>query len=383
MATIIEGLTAAQCWTCDRFYGLFFGETIRLETGNPVPKLRRPLGNPDTAERAWLLAADRLRVDYAEAVDYGEAASSGAVMKPSKQVAAEILEQGAGMVSAPVHVMVPNRSSRLDTPDVVCHLKSSAFAQGSLVRGYGEGTLIAGPELAVLQLALKLPLPKLAELVTELCSTYSFALAEVPQLERDDDGLRARPAFRECARSNRPVPVSCLRAMGYFCERAVSSKAGRAMARAVRYAVDGSASPMETALALMLSLPKSEGGYGLSKPQMNRVLTLDGEAGRVRVADLFWPEEGVVVEYDSDAFHTETEKIRSDALRRNQLESQPVTVLTATAGHLSSLAALDELAGQVARALGRNLHRGRLAPASERAALLASLKCRSLEEARE
>lgn len=151
------------------------------------------------------------------------------------------------------------------------------------------------------------------------------------------------------------------------------------MARAVRYAVDGSASPMETALALMLSLPKSEGGYGLPKPQMNRVLPLDAETGRVRVADLFWPEPKVVVEYDSDAFHTEKEKLRRDALRRNQLESQSVTVLTATAGHLSSLAALDELAGQIARALGRSLHRGRLAAASERAALLTSLKRRSIE----
>lgn len=60
MATIVEGLTAAQCWTCDRFYGLFFGETVSLEMGNRIPKLRPPLGNPDTEERAWWLASDRL-----------------------------------------------------------------------------------------------------------------------------------------------------------------------------------------------------------------------------------------------------------------------------------------------------------------------------------
>lgn len=112
---------------------------------------------------------------------------------------------------------------------------------------------------------------------------------------------------------------------------------------------------------------------------MNRVLPLDAETGRVRVADLFWPEAKIAVEYDSDAFHAEKEKLRRDALRRNQLESQSVTVLTATAEHLSSLAALDELAGQIVRALGRSLHRGRLAAAGERAALLASLKQRSIE----
>ena len=193
-------------------------------------------------------------------------------------------------------------------------------------------------------------MPKLAELICELCSTYYYDLAEVPQLSRNEDGLLSRVEVQECARSNRPVPVSCLRAMEWFSAQSASSKAGRAMARAVRYAVDGSASPMETALALMLCLPKTAGGYGLPKPQMNRVLPLDAETGRVRVADLFWPEAKVAVEYDSDAFHAEKEKLRRDALRRNQLESQSVTVLTATAEHLSSLAALDELAGQIARA---------------------------------
>lgn len=379
MATIVEGLTAAQCWTCDRFYGLFFGETVSLEMGNRIPKLRPPLGNPDTEERAWWLASDRLGVVYEETLAYAEAAESGMAFKPSKPVIERVLEQGAGMVDAPIRVMVPNKASRLSAADLTCCLSSTAPAAGSFVRGPGEGLLIAGPELAVLQLALKLPMPKLAELICELCSTYYYDLAEVPQLSRSEDGLLSRVEVQECARSNRPVPVSCLRAMEWFSAQSASSKAGRAMARAVRYAVDGSASPMETALALMLCLPKTAGGYGLPKPQMNRVLPLDAETGRVRVADLFWPEAKIAVEYDSDAFHAEKEKLRRDALRRNQLESQSVTVLTATAEHLSSLAALDELAGQIARALGRSLHRGRLAAAGERAALLASLKQRSIE----
>lgn len=380
MTTIVEGVTAAQCWTCNRFYRLFFGETVSLGTGDPVPKLRPPLGNPDAEERAWLLAADRLSVDCAEAMEYADAAKTGVPFKPSRQVAARVIEQGAGMVSAPVHAMVPNKASRIMAADLTCHLSSAAPIRGSFVRGYGDGLLVASPELTVLQLALRLPMPKLSELVCELCSTYYYDLVDVPQLARGDDGLRTHLARRERAISNRPVPVSCLRAMTWFAGKAPGSTAGRAMARAVRYAVDGSASPMETALVLMVSLPKSVGGYGLPKPQMNRVLSVDRETGRVRAVDLFWPQANVAMEYDSDAFHAEREKLRRDALRRNQLESHAVTVLTATAEHLSSLAALDELAGQIARALGCRFHRERLAPASERAALLASLKRRSIEE---
>lgn len=91
----------------------------------------------------------------------------------------ESARQGAGMVDAPIRVMVPNKASRLSAADLTCCLSSTAPAEGSFVRGPGEGLLIAGPELAVLQLALKLPMPKLAELICELCSTYYYDLAEV------------------------------------------------------------------------------------------------------------------------------------------------------------------------------------------------------------
>ena len=127
--------------------------------------------------------------------------------KPSKPVIERVLEQGAGMVDAPIRVMVPNKASRLSAADLTCCLSSTAPAEGSFVRGPGEGLLIAGPELAVLQLALKLPMPKLAELICELCSTYYYDLAEVPQLSRSEDGLLSRVEVQECARSNRPVPV--------------------------------------------------------------------------------------------------------------------------------------------------------------------------------
>ena len=83
MATIVEGLTAAQCWTCDRFYGLFF-ETVSLEMGNRIPKLRPPLGNPDTEKSVhggWrAIGWGCMR----KLLAYAEAAESGMAFKPSK-----------------------------------------------------------------------------------------------------------------------------------------------------------------------------------------------------------------------------------------------------------------------------------------------------------
>ena len=134
---------------------------------------------------------------------------------------------------------------------------------------------------------------------------------------------------------------------------------------------------METALALMLSLPRNVGGYGLPKPRMNWVIDVEG--GRFRVVDAYWPDAGVGLEYDSDAHHAEKDKIRADSLRRNEVQAGDVRLFTATALHLSSIEAFDDLAAQLSRALGRPWRTAGLKPSAQRKALLRTLKRRSIE----
>ena len=56
---------------------------------------------------------------------------------------------------------------------------------------------------------------------------------------------------------------------------------------ALRFVSSGSASPMETALAMLLSMPKAKGGYGLPSPQLNAAVEVpkgdwtDGNSGAI------------------------------------------------------------------------------------------------------
>ena len=95
---------------------------------------------------------------------------------------------------------------------------------------------------------------------------------------------------------------------------------------ALRFVSSGSASPMETALATLLSMPKAKGGYGLPSPQLNAAIEVPKGDWRVAYGrqfrcDLLWPTASLCVEYDSDMFHTGSQKIARDARRRNALAS--------------------------------------------------------------
>jgi hypothetical protein len=132
--------------------------------------------------------------------------------------------------------------------------------------------------------------------------------------------------------------------------------------RALGFAVEGSASPMETALALMLSLPTSHGGYGLPRPLLNQRLPVPGhervwQGGAAITPDLSWPDAHLVMEYDSDEHHGSNgpRKLAADATRSNVFASLGHTVLRVTTHNILSPADVEILARQVAQALGIEL----------------------------
>ena len=125
-------------------------------------------------------------------------------------------------------------------------------------------------------------------------------------------------------------------------------------------ALDGSASPMETALAMLLSLPGTLGGYGLPSPRLNARIDVSSKNGlnqskRYYVADLYWPEARFAVEYDSDRWHVGPERIGQDAARRNALLFQGVNVVTVCSQQIMSESKMDDVARIAARALGRSV----------------------------
>lgn len=122
------------------------------------------------------------------------------------------------------------------------------------------------------------------------------------------------------------------------------------------------ASPMETLLALMLSLPQSMGGFGLPRPKLNWQVPMDQtERERVSqdkiIADLCWPQQNVIVEYYGwdDHFGAGPHKVALDLARANSLSTLGWTVLHVTFEQINTAAGISLLARQLAAALGTSI----------------------------
>ena len=132
--------------------------------------------------------------------------------------------------------------------------------------------------------------------------------------------------------------------------------------RAMEHALPHSASPMETALALLLSLPEQFGGYGLPKPELNRKLPVPSHehlwaGGSSITPDLLWENEKLIIEYDSNEEHGDAgpRKLADDATRANVLASMGYSVLRVTTLNVMSSNEVAQLARLVAGKLGVTL----------------------------
>jgi len=143
----------------------------------------------------------------------------------------------------------------------------------------------------------------------------------------------------------------------------------------LRYVVDDSASPRETALCMLLCMPPRFGGYGLALPEMNRRFELSTKERlmmgmRHFDCDLYWERPRVAIEYDSKQHHTEQEKQERDAIRRNMLQYKGIQVITATHLQVNKQNEFDNLAQQIGRAIGKRFR----APKKEHIAARADLR---------
>lgn len=298
------------------------------------------------------------------------------VLLPEHAPSVDLIEQCArALCIAPaseLHVLARKPSNRAMPCYVVGHSSAVQFPSGSFVKA-GDEVFIESPELSFVRAASAMPLARAIEYGCELCGAYAMA----PWSER---GFRDRAAVSTPAR---------LRA---FVLRAGGMKGAKRAQRAARYVVDGSASPMETVLYLLLCLPWNLGGYNIPKPVMNArvylnkatcryggahrpdratsgphgefVDSVDDEHAygwarkvgkRYRVCDLYWPDAHLAVEYDSSDYHALRSRISSDAVRRNELEERGEMVITVTFGQVKNPEAMEVVARQVSKRLGRQL----------------------------
>lgn len=127
-------------------------------------------------------------------------------------------------------------------------------------------------------------------------------------------------------------------------------------------AFDGSGSPMETALALLLSLPVEMGGYSLERPTLNWQIPVDPMERTLAsqdemFGDICWPKGKVALEYDSWEQHGRlgSAKLAKDRARANSLTALGWRVLSVGYEQVASVQSMTLLARKVARLLGCEL----------------------------
>ncbi len=289
-----------------------------------------------------------------------------------------------GVTRTPVDLLVPKASQRSRGASARFHAWKGAVPARSLIR-LEESLFASAPPFILLQMAgwhSKIP-PVASTFVQELhAAREGHAMANVEGPIAYDDPFAwnrssrlvslALVAMELMGTYRLPAPGGATRyqqqplltatEMRRFLADIPRAYGKNRIEAALDLALPHSASPMETALALMLSLPETYGGYGLPQPQLNRVYPVANherlwDGGPAITPDLLWEDANLVIEYDSDEMHGSlgAHKLARDATRANVLAALGYTVLRMTTLNIQSATEVDRIATQVAHRLGSSV----------------------------
>lgn len=261
-------------------------------------------------------------------------------MLPSTVVSSETLDFGQlaqyGIMTKPVHLLVSESGHRGRQHDVCFHVLSGPVPKGAFVQLDSE-LRISSPELCFCQMAASAELVESILMGCDFCSQYC-------RTDEDPRGFVSRQPLTSC------------NAIERFCARFEGKGGVKNARKASQYIIEGTVSPFQTALALLLTLPRRYGGYGMPECIMNGPITLmsrnEGKlATRTYYGEFMWPEKKVIVEYDEygDAISEEAREARF--LRYEALNADGWTVLPVTWEQLNDAAQMDAIAEKLARLL--------------------------------
>lgn len=320
----------------------------------------------DVAAFAARAFAEKLRVmPTLEATDFDFAAVESNA-RPDVWALGDI---GSFTEERPLELGVFDRGKRVWRKKSHVRLLSRSLPENALVR-LSPNLYTACPELVVLHMAAYKSSLQLTKLIMELCGSYT---------------LYPNPDVHEKAKLNVEPVTSIDRIRSYLGRVGVRGGLDR-LRLALNMAMEGSASPGETRMALMMSMPLEQGGYGFARPHLNaEVVTPEWErahvGGETYYLDAFWQDAYADLEYESTEFHLDPlvaeslvavrqgdehadptvsaqrtsyiKKAEADRRRLRELQYLGVHVIPVTSFDLGDVGRMD----QVARALARSYFR--------------------------
>lgn len=267
--------------------------------------------------------------------------------------ATDVLELGRSRgipADVPLDVVVPPGETHRTTKTVLRHPSKTDYGPGTLCK-IGNGMFVLTPEVCFCQVAgviattlkgrldSRLHVVVLVRLGLELCGGYSLSVSKRGFVDRNP-----------------------LTNVGRLVATALGLENSYGMGRvweAMRWIADGSRSPKETDLYLVLCLPAELGGFAFPRPILNHVIDVRGvREGFFRrwetcTVDLYWAYARLVVEYDSKTNHEDLgeEKVTADAERADALKDLGYEVVTIRTADLYDDLRLREKAQDIATAL--------------------------------
>ena len=226
-----------------------------------------------------------------------------------------------GVLGRPVHVLVDRDAKRKSNKKFICKTHSN-LPPRSVIK-VSEDVSVVCPELLFLELASKIKKTSRESLLKgevalafvgfELCGTYLLNIEE--QCGFVQEKMRKGFANTQQSMTSRgkieKYIANCGRLDGVASAR-----------RALEIIQEGSHSPMESSLFMLLCGPRSHGGMGFPRGLLNyRVKTSRGQ----RLVDLAWPRFGVGIEYLGRNYHGMSE-VEHDDRRRNEIGGEGVTI---------------------------------------------------------
>lgn len=129
---------------------------------------------------------------------------------------------------------------------------------------------------------------------------------------------------------------------------------------------------METSTAMLLSVSRRMGGYGLPKPMLNQMVELSGGSSAIAgtpyyVVDLYYPKSKVAVEYLGKAYHKDVDR---DVTREYVLRDEGCTLFNVTITQVATSSLRNRLVMDIARAIGYRLRKSTPAISDKRKAFL-------------
>lgn len=227
----------------------------------------------------------------------------------------------------PLDILAPAANKRMRARGVRAHVWHGPYPPGSFI-DLGQGIACLSPCALFCRMAKDLSFAKRILLAYELAGCYAI----VPNPEYDIE-MEQQDAVHRVYRTRflERQPLASVSELTRYARENSGLHGSRAALDALRYTLDGAASPLESRLALITQLPQRLGGYDLGEAVLNYRVD---DAGSFRKIDVYLPHDHVGLEADSRTHHGTLEAIERDSARRNALLAQGISMVNISSAEM-------------------------------------------------